>query len=157
MEHCRLCKRRVSGSRKLDWCTIRPASCKRSFMGSYHTKIQEHQGCIRRESGNRRSGLCTHSILPRTVSADYTIPTYRMCLGCHVGMSIHSGYQCTAGVWTHGRLSGTLQRHNLCATDCSCTAWWHHSHHSWKQPGIYDDCFWHPAGSRCSMRIWNQE
>ena len=89
--------------------------------------------------------LCSHSIPSRPVLAVYPIPDDWCRLGSHVGNAFHLRYQCLAGLWSHGCLSGLVQWNYLYSSDCSSYLWWWRLESGRFSSERYDDCGWYFA------------
>ena len=90
--------------------------------------------------------LCDGSLPARPVSAVHPVPLHWLCMGGYAGYAVHLRHQCLAGLWSHGCLSGTLQRYHLYSSDCCSPLWWSRLVTGRPSPVHHDDCLWRSAG-----------
>lgn len=148
LEHYRPRLRTVSGSRQLGGHTLCRTGNRQCGVGRGAPDVQEYQGCLFRQSGNRRCGFRPDTVSARPVSADYPVLDDRCGLGGHVGHAIHFCYQRLAGLRTHGGLSGSVQRNNLHTADCGGRMWRQRPWHCRLPSEQHDDCGRYTDGLR---------
>ena len=89
-------------------------------------------------SDTGRSGIPAHSVYPRYVRPDCALPAHWLRMGCHARHAVHLRHQCPARIWSHGCLSGTVQRHHLCPPDRSSPLWRLHPDTRRRPPVVHD-------------------